>query len=427
MKRFFTVLVAAIFVFGFAAAALAVSAEIPSETQSVVAKGATQITLGGNIRVRGELRETDGSSDTSTKAAYDQRVRLSTEAKTDNVTGYVMLETAAASDVYTWGRSSNATGGYTFGNGKPLALSINEAWLQYKVGTCGVKVGHMPLALGNKLFFDHTKFGDDAIVVFGDPAPGVHVGVLTAKLEEGANNTSDQDGYGALVTYKGEGFNLGGDVTYVDVNGGSTFAAPPASVMNIGLRGDATVGPAMIKADVEVQTGTLSKDVVGAEMDHSAYAALLGASGKMGDVSLGAELGYGTGQDTSADSTAFITSLGTDKHMSYVYDYRVAGACGQFAGICGTTYLKGSVSSPLMDKVTGALDVLYLMASEDVALLGATTADTALGIEVDAKVTYKVAGNLMYWVEGGYLAPGDAYGTDVDGMYAVRHGVELSF
>ena len=60
-------------------------------------------------------------------------------------------------------------GVYAEGNGKRGTMAVLEAWIQHKfnIGVpAGIKVGHMPLALGNGLFFNHTKFGDDAIVLF---------------------------------------------------------------------------------------------------------------------------------------------------------------------------------------------------------------------------------------------------------------------
>jgi hypothetical protein len=68
-----------------------------------------------------------------------------------------------------------------------------------------------------------------------------------------------------------------------------------------------------------------------------------------------------------------------------------------------------------------------------------------MGWEIDAKVTYQIDTNLVYYVEGGYLIAGDFYknhtrgkdsGTnfgdndrsaDPDNAYTVRHGIILSF
>ena len=51
--------------------------------------------------------------------------------------------------------------------------------------------------------------------------------------------------------------------------------------------------------------------------------------------------------------------------------------------------------------------------------------------EVDAKVEYQIDKNLLYYIEGRYFWPGDAYknhdGDDADDAYAVRNGVILKF
>ena len=47
MKKFLAIILGTIFVLSFAATAFAIHAEIPSETQAVVAKGTTQITIDG--------------------------------------------------------------------------------------------------------------------------------------------------------------------------------------------------------------------------------------------------------------------------------------------------------------------------------------------------------------------------------------------
>src|SRR4030042_2228903 len=57
LKKYLALILGVLFVLSFAASAFAIHAEIPSETQAAVAKGSTQITLGGEIRVRGWYRD----------------------------------------------------------------------------------------------------------------------------------------------------------------------------------------------------------------------------------------------------------------------------------------------------------------------------------------------------------------------------------
>jgi len=186
LKKFLAIILGALFVLSFAASAFAIHAEIPSETQAVIAAGGTQITLGGDIRSRGwythniDYTNMNGLGDrmpapTNSSSWYDERVRLSLDAKVEpGIEGFVMLESdgvqgntngaASSDDVYVWGNFDN----------KPTTMGILQAWIVYSGSglfgfPTGLKIGHMPLALGQKEFFDHTKFGDDAIVFFALP------------------------------------------------------------------------------------------------------------------------------------------------------------------------------------------------------------------------------------------------------------------
>ena len=86
----------------------------------------------------------------------------------------------------------------------------------------------MPLALGNSLFFDHTLFGDDAVLVFVDPLKELEIAALTAKFSEGLPNLNDDaTTYVALFAYNTKEFGLSGDVTYVDDQ--KNFGVPPVA------------------------------------------------------------------------------------------------------------------------------------------------------------------------------------------------------
>jgi len=437
LKRLLSIVIVALFVLGLAATAFAIHAEIPDETQAVVAKGASQITLGGNIRTRGEFNNnvTDFNSDADDRAAfYDQRLRLNVTAQvTANVTGYMSWE-----NEYKWGQGgSTATGWYNQGNKRRGTAETLEGWILYKGDMLGLKVGHMPLALGNKLFFDHTKYGDDAIVVFADPAPGLHVAGLTIKIEDGANgNAVDQDAYVLLAAYTAENFGVSADVTNVKAGKQSSYAtileglagAPDGTgkvnLYNVGVRGNVSLGMVNLKADVEMQFGTLFTDDDTYETDLAGNAIMVGADAKLGGVNVGLEIGRGTGQEENeSDATFFVTSLnsGVD-YIGFVADTRAAiPGNPKGAGISNLTYVKLTAAAPVTDAVSLNGALLWMTLTEEVAN------EDAVGTEIDAKMTYKMARNLNYWIEGGYLMAGDAYGNDVDDAYAIRHGIELSF
>lgn len=434
MKKYLVLLLGVMFVLGLAATSFAIHAEIPSETQAVVAKGKTQITIGGEIRARGEYREVDFDNDTPGASSYDSRVRLSVNAQvTPNTQGFVQVEAGNGdtADNYTWGVGGNgAKGIYNVGNAKRGQFNLLQAWILYKgsglLGVpAGVKVGHMPLALGNKLFFAHDKFGDDAIVFFVDPTKELHIGLLTAKFREGTSNASDDaDTYVGLFVYKGQGFNLSGDITYVDDR--DVTNDNNIHFWNFGLRGDTKIDPVTLRADVELQSGK----VTNTPNKFRGYAILLGADAKVSGAKVTAEFAYGSGDNDPTDNKIkdFVTSLGADGHFTYVYEYRTKNACGiQYGGLCNTMYIKLGASGNITKEISASLNAYLLRAAKTPAGV-----DKEIGFELDPKIVYKIDRNLSYWVEGGYLFAGDYWkGADpnksVDDAYAIRHGIMLSF
>jgi hypothetical protein len=473
LKKFLAIAVSVLFLLGFAASAFAIHAEIPSETQAVVAKGETQVTLGGSIRVRGEIRQntTDLNDDLQDSMSwYDQRVRLSAGIKvSDDVTGLLMLESnGGGSDGYTWGSSNGAAGAYGVGNGKPTDMHINQAWINYTNDLINVKIGHMPLALGNKLFFDHRKFGDDAIVLYKD-IDNIHIAGIVIKLSEGLVTTADicavdlvnnltgiappdgipdvpivlalpaagacpvgtvaidtssavdtagagdANGYVGLVAYKGDGYNISGDITWVDDNANTT------DLYNLGVRADAKLSDLVtIRGDIEFQFGEAS-----ATVDLGGYAGMLGADFDLENFDIGVEVGIGSGDDplTLDENEGFINSLSSGvPYITFVRGTRT-GALGDNLGISNLTYLKATVKASPMDKMDVKGAVVYMLATEEPIPGG----DDDIGIEIDASMHYSLAKNLKYWVEGGYLMAGDAYGANTDDAYALRHGIEMSF
>ena len=105
MKKYLALILGVLFVLSFSATAFAIHAEIPSETQAVVAAQDIQITLGGELRTRGWfLNNIDASTRVpaghTDNAYYDERVRLSVDATVaPGIKGYVMLETNGGTNV----------------------------------------------------------------------------------------------------------------------------------------------------------------------------------------------------------------------------------------------------------------------------------------------------------------------------------------
>jgi hypothetical protein len=474
VKKYLTLIVSMLFVLGFAASAFAIHAEIPAETQATVAKGATQITLGGDIRIRGEFQQntSDFNDDkVDRKAFIDQRIRLNVEAAvTPNTTGYIQIEGAGGpaanniggSSVYIWGNPGPDqinTGVYHEGENKRGTLALLQAWILHTGSgllgiPAGFKVGHMPLSLGNALFFDHTLFGDDAIVFFADPTKELHVALLTAKFREGDPVLNDDaDAYVGLFNYRTKMFGVSGDVTYVDDQ--NRFGqAPPAlgaalpaqngvsaHLWNFGLRGDVNVSGLTLRADAEVQAGKVT--IPGADdVKFRGYAFLAGAAYTFAPVKVSVDYMYGSGPDPNDPSKfkMFVTAQSQTYYPqsvnTYVYNYRTITAAGsQFTGIANTADLKINLSADLTKDLYAMVEFDWLRAAKNnvVSLAGTHTLGTSkdIGVELDARFMYKVDRNLSYWVEGGYLFAGDFWKTsltkDPDNAYAIRNGLQISF
>ena len=68
----------------------------------------------------------------------------------------------------------------------------------------------MPISLGEKIFLNNERFGDDAILVWADPMKELHIAAGTVKLNEGdiLSHTDDLDGYVLLATYQWDKDNM---------------------------------------------------------------------------------------------------------------------------------------------------------------------------------------------------------------------------
>ncbi len=519
MKKILVVLAAAVLVLSFAGAAFAIHSEIPAETQAVVAKSTTQITLGGEIRVRGWYTKNLGDAyawhtdenlvpatsgfttgwvsnhyvdnvpysnaaywqtgtrttkftkfgvDSNSKAWYDQRVRLYVDAKvSDNVQGFVQLETGTADQLGMGNGPTTTADKYFWGNfnSKPnTSLGILEAWILYK-GTglfgfnSGLKIGHMPLKLGEGQFFDHTQLGDDAIVFFMDPTKQLHIGLLTIKFagDEGqpltvpllgldnvtgkrSDNTDDLDGYVALMTYKiNDKHTVGINYTYLNQSDLGF------SHQNVGVHANGSFGNFGYAAEVDFQFGKVF-DGTPMEMDFKGEAVMLQGNYRMGGLNLRGKFGYGSGDDDSDnDIDTFIPYLGTVQNIALIYEYlatTTAGATG--TGLANTTLYQVGLDYAATKDLSFSGDLMFFRASK----AGHNISKDA-GWEFDAKMVYKVAKNLTYQIDAGYFDPGSFYDdtlnevskipynyswdhvskghTDIEGITVIRNMLTLSF
>ncbi|MDP2105180.1 MAG: alginate export family protein [Desulfobulbaceae bacterium] len=419
-------------------------------TTGVTAKGASVVTLDGNVRHRGTYRKSDITKDRAGQSSYDSKIQLGTKAKvSDQATGYIKLESGANSnDVEGWGNGDAA--GLHSGGDKNGSVTILDAWLDYQPGAWGIKAGHMPLSLGNKVFYDHTGSGDDALVFYANPTEATHIAALTIKFDEqtAGDSTDDLDGYQALVTHKvSDTLNVGANWMYMKggSNEGVSELLNGMSFSNIGLNADGKVGAIAYMADVEFQFGDFSDNGT-ITSDAEGWATKLGADYDLGAGKVGLVFGYGSGQDLqspSVDTERFVNFLTDTVYETILVGYRIATP-GQamYSGLSNLTLvqLKGSTKTvcPLTGKDLSLLGSLsYMQTSEDVAAGTSTTGvnyQDEVGTEVDLIATWALTPGLSYKVEAAYLFVGDAYDTltagvssDPDDAMFLRHGLDLKF
>jgi hypothetical protein len=351
VRKILSIVLASLMVLGLAATAFAIHAEIPAETQSVVATGTTQITLGGEIRTRGWWRDNFAAGlgqDANSSSWWDERVRLSLDAVVaPGVEGFVQLETHSdrSGDKYVWGTSTEGQGKRTSGaggtNGKPDAfLDILQAWILYQGQglfgfNSGVKVGHMPLKLSYGQFFDNTQYGDDALILFMDPVKGLHIAGLTIKGNECftggdclGDNTNDLDAYVGLMTYKWDpNHTVGLNYTYLNESDAEL------QLSNLGLHADGKVGAFGYKAAADIQFGSANEGLRTfnnpTEDDFGGFAlsAYLNYDFNSMNVPLNlrGSLVYGSGEDDdsagSDDLDEFVAFTGNIQNYSFIYEY----------------------------------------------------------------------------------------------------------
>ncbi len=486
MKKVLVALLAVVAMLAFTVSAFALhgTKDMFEYTPSVVKSKKAQIELSGSLRARGEMADNtsdfrdwdDGASDDD-KVQYDSRARLKVQATVSpNTMGVIEFENGnGGSDSWVWGTADSGNGVYNgVSNAKPDEISLRQAYIAHQGTDLGVlagfKVGHMLLGLGNGLFYDHTKGGDDAIVLWMQPADNTEVALTIIKLQETAvsnaadvaagngatvenGSADDADAYVLSATTAMSGINISGDVTLLQDNSVHFGSDKGLTLWNLGVRADADISGINISGDVEFQTGTIEDyKASGDDMDLSGLALELEVSAKVGDVNVHGGFAYGSGDDKDSEDSyeGFITSLSAGQHYTYLYDQKAkTSAQGTFStgstvsssfsgstntGLANTWYLNAGASANVNPDTKVSADVYYLQASQEVAddtIDGQDSQD--IGVEIDGKVTYQIDTNLVWFVEAGYLFAGDFYSNvttdkdEIDNPWSVRHGVVLSF
>jgi len=463
----------ALLALGFAANSFAIQAEIPADTTAVIAKGGTQVTIGGDLRVRGiaamntrdfNRHVTDGDpvvgpNGKPEKMLYDYRYRLNIEAKvTPNTKAFIQLDGSgetSTDDNGEFGSSDNPTnvakkngGSYRFGDQKLGPVRMSQAWIQHTgSGLFGVpayiKVGHQPITVGAGIFYSHTYNNDDALVAGISPIKGLDITGIIVKLQENGDLAADdQDVYALVVSYAvNKNITLGADATYVDSQRGTVWTSGWSRLWNFGFNAKANVAGFKLYGTFDFQTGG---DNVDPKWDYNGYAVTLGASYKFAPVTVGLDLGYGSGDNKSDHKVStFQTAQSNTVHYTFVYDYHTVNAAGnRTGGLQNTMFAQLKANGDVMKGLNIGGSVTLLSAAKKAmgggvptSTAGYTTSGKYIGTELDATITYQIDKGLKYFVEAGYLFAGNFWKIPATGLsdgkisdpWVVRHGLQLNF
>jgi len=458
-KKLTIAALSSVFVFGMATSALAIHMTETAEPGPVVSM-AEKLTLDGQVRVRGYINKADDEKDSASAQGYDSRVQFGVMANVaPGASAYIQLETNSGSDdTYGWGDDGSGNGntyvGLHSGGYKLGGLDILQAWINYQPGSVGVKAGHMPLALGNKVFFDHTGSGDDAIVGYTSFGENTHVAALTIKFDEQATNdsTDDLDGYVALITHKvGDNLTLGANITHLigGADDGLGELVGGMAMTNIGLTTDFKTGNISLTGDLEYQTGDYTA-TPSTTMDANGYAIRVGGTMDLGAAKVGLLYGYGSGDDNENDNDVdtFLNFLTDTNYDTIIANYRahVPGTFTKYSGLSNLSLYQVNASTSFTCPISGKdVDlkgaVSYMHLNEDLNTTSdgndalttayATQNEDEVGTELDLIATWHLTPGLDYMVEAAWMATGDVFkisATDSpDDLYFLRHRLTLSF
>jgi len=409
---------------------------------------AADITVGGTAQIRSRyfdnmtydskanVQKADGTDSGKRTADTQERVQLDVNVKSGDA---VKAKVAIWKDFDTWGRleSNQANLPNLSYTGDPGFLSLREAWVSVNLPGIPVNVtgGHQLLMLGQGYFFRSMHFGSDAWVVANVTGPNT-AAFVNVKASEGLSGKAndDIDAYVLLDVFKlNENMVIGVDLTNVRIRSGVTTTAPApyntvvkvdglplgalagTDLLNLGVNFTGKTGPVNLKAEVDMQSGKIDK-ATGTDPKFKGMQAVVLGNVPVNPVTINFMVGYGTGNkltSTSPDIKAYIPIIDVDPHYTFLYEYKLATACGaKNTGLCNTTVASAGAMFAATKNLKVGADLYYLKATEKIANATAThEQSTDLGIELDAKVQWQLYDNLSWNWDLGYFKPGKAYKT----------------
>ncbi len=390
-----------------------------------------------------------------------ERVRLNIDAKAGDVKGRISIE----NDWDSWGRletpmaNGQTSEVNTTGGSQPVYLKLREAWINFNLPGVPVNVnaGHQLLQLGNAWFFRDMKYGSDAWVVANVTGANT-AAFVDIKVSEGDTGAADDvDAYAFLDVFKlSDTMMVGMDLTRVDDRKAALDKAPflldaaglgnamnKINLYNLGLNFNGQLGPVNLKAEIDKQFGkadliagvTTADGIPANNPKFKGYQAVLQGNVAMDPVTINFTAARGTGQKSdfgtngNLDVNQMVTILDADQHYTFLYEYKVPTAALNIpssvastdqlhTGFANTTALNVGGKFAAAKSLTIGANLWYLLATEAVAINGATVPGTGgalaatsrkVGTEVDLDINWQMYDSLSWDWQLGWLKPGDAY------------------
>lgn len=383
-----------------------------------------EVAVSGSIDTRGRaFNNLDNNKDVADYNRDTQtRVRLNFDGKAGDAKAKVTIE----KDFETWGDVEVTN---------KVFSDLREAWvLTPLVGPVNLKAGHVLAQLGNGWFFRSMKYGFDAGIIYADIGP-IHVGFVDGKITDVLKDR-DLDMYVGVVSAKlSDTMTVGMDLSQVNLARASVDTVTGANVLhNLGVNANLGLGPVKLKAELDLQKGRDNAGCVATVgcPEYKGNQLVIEGSMAAGPANINFTVARGSGDDTppavgpaNIDHKQFATILDADPHYTLLYEYRMTTATGGVhTGFANTTAISAGADMKIGPVVVGG-NIWWLSATEDTNLRGATDAlgapvyESDLGIEIDARVNWKINDAVSLNTTLGYFIPGDAYMRD--GIVAGSH------
>lgn len=407
---------------------------------------AATLEIGGHSRVRGFYKSNNDSALTKeamSDAYYDMRFRPEITFKVnDNV--YVNSRVAVFDEKFGTKSSQQDLYQSTYSDaGKGDSAAWDRGWMTIKTANFGrFDIGRMTGGLFGLDLFDSEKTADrikwSNVYDLGD-AGKIKVLALTEKYGEDANNDAnasrntvegDMDGYALAGIYYGNNFETGLLIQYNVREEDSTTARTNYFIPYFKGQFD-NIG---VRAEIKMASGTTENKANSAsDVDTSGLGYYFAVDAAFGPATV--ELGYASasGDDpNTANETESLGGLGTE-WTPFVILQDANAILGDYT-TNGVNLLYAQADYKLSDDITltGVLGMANANEKNGDGL-GATRTDDDFGMELDAKLAWKLMDGVTYNFNLGYLSAGDffkgtaATATDPENTYTAFHTVQVDF